>query len=217
MQEFFNSNEHRNYPFADDCVKDLPTAVVADLRLTVPASVSEIWLSQALYTGATVSLLFSSASGPVAAVAVAVADTGPKYPAFAVEPLVTGVKGWVVFGSGLGDLGPFSLSWGSVADAGLAAGAVCVREQAPVTAFVSDVATGRSDSATGVVEIRGRSGVLVSADTGANAVVLGLDKSVRQAMTPFSDTGEWTPRLRSILGVCPDDEGTITLRFREAP
>lgn len=100
MMEFYNSNEMRSYPLRENCRQtELPTDVIVDLMTTVPASQSSVFVSSVVITPALVSVALATAAGGV--FAVTIAQPVKAYRPYALAPLIPMASGHIVFGSGV--------------------------------------------------------------------------------------------------------------------
>ena len=102
--EWCNENEDRSYPLEEGTTqralsgRQLPTDIIADMGILVPASYTDIYVSSVRVTPALYSVCLASGTAPLLVCAVPTAGYTP-YEAVAMDPQVEDVTGWVVFGN----------------------------------------------------------------------------------------------------------------------
>jgi hypothetical protein len=101
----YNRNESRSWPLTDnataidDSGNRLPQSILVDLQLALPSTLGDVGYIAGLTVGPTfATLVVATPTGPVAALTVTKAPL--PYQTYQLTPLVPGVAGWAVFGSG---------------------------------------------------------------------------------------------------------------------
>lgn len=220
--EWHNENALRAYPLSDDCraAEEMPTWLLADLRVSVGAEYSRVFVSSAYLSDALVSFAVSgmTGSGKVVGLIAKTVTRDELEPgrAYAADSLDGESCGTVAFGEIPDGASPFKLRFGPD-EAPLAEGAV-VRVRPRGIVRITDPAHGTE--ASGIIDLSGSGEFRTYVDPeDPNTVVIeltdlyrDLTTSVCSSVPSFDNCGE-TP-VRTVNGVAPDDAGNIYLRFR---
>lgn len=221
--EWQNENALRAYPFSDDskAAEAIPTWLVTDIRVTcLPVYkmvyVSSVYLSDTLVSVA-VSGLESADSPPVGLLARTVTrDELEPYRAYSMDRLSAGASGAIAFGEIPAGASPFRVTF-DAGEAPIVESAV-VRANAPGVTRILDPAHGTH--ATGIIDLSGNNEFRTAVDPNdPQTIVFTLSDIYRDIATsvcdatPSRDACGATP-VRTINGVAPTADGTITLRFR---
>lgn len=223
--EFYNENEGRAYPLAEQATRlsnaqvKLPDDLMVDLSLMVPTTHTGIYVSSVNLTAGLISIgIASTTSGILIGTYERAAIVA--YRALPLSALVDGVSGWIVFGPNLlqsTDYGYYRFS--SAIQSGVEERVIHHIQPTGVMRFLSY--TGRpGEAATGVVRFIGNSNFKIaeSPTLPGEGLQIALDPAVAQVMAgPCIDAASkdtcGTPPIRTINGVSPDITGKITIRF----
>lgn len=222
--EWQNENALRAYPLEDDApaAPSIPTWLISDLRVTCPpvyarVYVSSVYVSDTLVSVAVSGIAAGEGSVPVGLLARTVTrDELEPFRAYSMDRMSDGASGAVAFGEIPAGAAPLRMSF--TADEAPVAEAAIVRAEAPgVTAIVDPY---HGTRASGIIDLSGNSEFRTAVDKDdPHTIVFTLADVYRDATTsvcdatPSKDACGATP-VRTINGVAPDENGTITLRFR---
>lgn len=213
---WLTENENRAYPIAENstCKSDsglrLPTSYISDISITAPESHLNIRLAAFGVTPKLVSLVIASDSGPMLVGTFLRSSLGLP---LTLMPVVPGVAGVVVLGSGVANAGNVILRFGSAAQTGIEASAVSISYGTGVESINRKGNTSNT-AATGAVEFRGGPGV----DTyGSSGSVVTLSLSEFAALKLNRDIESTLncgiKPILTINGVGADSDGRILIRF----
>lgn len=220
--QWFNENEGRKYPLAeegtllDDTGQSLPVDIIADLGLLVPPAHADVILKSLVITPNLVTVAFASSTSALLVGTYAWDVTAP-YVAYPLTAMADNVSGWIVFGSHLHTIVE-RYAFTSVAQTAVEQRAVHIVDALAVTRCVKYGARA-SDYVDQVVRLLEGSGINIAQDdTDPQKIVVSLDESVASSfISPCEDPANaqacGVPPIRSFLGVCPDEDGKIYLRF----
>lgn len=222
--EWQNENALRAYPLEDDApaAAVLPTWLLSDVRVTCSRIYKKVYVSSAYVSDTLVSVAVSGVTGeegaqPVGLLARTVTrDELEPLRAYSMDRMSAGASGSVAFGEVPPGTTPFRLTF-SPDEAPLVESAI-VRAEAPGVAKIVDPYHGTET--TGIVDLSGNSEFRTAVDRDdPQTIVFTLSDTYREITTsvcdatPSHDACGATP-VKSINGVAPDENGTITLRFR---
>jgi len=227
--EWQNENVLRAYPLEDDApaASVLPVWLLSDIRVTCPRIYRRVYVSSAYVSDTLVSVAVSGTTGeegaqPVGLLARTVTrDELEPFRAYSMDRMSADASGSVAFGEVPPGTAPLRLTF-SPDEAPLVESAV-VRAKTPGVAKVVDPYHGTE--ATGIVDLSGNSEFRTSIgregqdEDPLHTIVFTLTDTYREMTTsvcdatPSKDACGATP-VRTINGVAPDENGTITLRFR---
>ena len=218
--QWLNQNELRAYPLKETTglrttdEQTMPNNILVDMCIMVPSAHSRAYLSSLYVSPYTVTLAISSGTTGLLIGTYSLADMEP-YTAYPLVPVIDDVSGWVAFGANKPTVGTH-YKFSSYTYGALSSRVVRVIESLPVKRILRY--SGDDDQyCDGDVAITGGGGVLAERDTtdvDQETIIFRLDKSVKSIFTGECDVFDCVvPPIRSINGVCPDDNGRITLRF----
>jgi hypothetical protein len=230
--EWQNENALRAYPLADDskAAELIPTWLLSDIRVTCSSEDGVVFVSSVYVSDTLVSVAVSLAEtlppeepggSPRTVVTGLLARTVTRdalepYRAYSMDRLSAVASGAVAFGEIPAGAGPFRMTFG--ADEAPLVEAAIVRAKAPGVTRISDQAHGTH--ATGIIDLSGNNEFRTSVDPkDPQTIVFTLSDIYRDIATsvcdatPSRDACGATP-VRTINGVAPTADGTITLRFR---
>jgi len=221
--EWQNENALRAYPLEDDApaASVLPAWFLSDLRVTCRADIARVYVSSAYLSETLVSVAVSGDGGPGTAPVGLLSRTVTRdelepFRTYSMDRLSDVASGAVAFGEIPAGADPFRFRF-KAGEAPVVEAAV-VRVRAPgVTALVDPY---HGTRATGIIDLSGNSEFRTSVDPDdPHTIVFTLADTYRDIATsvcdatPSRDACGATP-VKSINGVTPDENGTITLRFR---
>jgi len=222
--EWQNENALRAYPLEDDApaASVLPAWLLSDIRVTCPHVYKTVYVSSAYVSDTLVSVAVSGVTGeegaqPVGLLARTVTrDELEPFRTYSMDRMSAGASGAVAFGEVPPGTAPFHLAF-SADEAPLVEAAI-VRAETPGVAKIVDPYHGTE--ATGIIDLSGNSEFRTAVDAeDPQTIVFTLSDTYRDVTTsvcdatPSKDACGETP-VKSINGVAPDENGTITLRFR---
>ena len=223
--EWYNENELRAYPFADDCGTGVPTPVLADMNIVVSRAFASVHVSSLYLSAALVSVGVSGVDAAGASRGLLAAtfrrDEVTPYAVRHMTALTPLARGVVVFGdltapSADASSGPRRWTFDAASGA-LAPGVVTHIDAAWVDALTDPE---RYESATGVIDLSGnpdfttrlrRDGSGAYVEIALNDGVLDRIASPCNSIPSFESCG--AVPVKAINGVRPDAGGTSTLRF----
>lgn len=219
--EWQNENALRAYPLEDDCraAAVLPAWLISDLRVTCPSRYTRVFVSSAYVSDTLVSVGISGRTSGGAVVGLlartVTRDELEPHRAYRMDRISGDASGAVSFGEVPPGTEPFRLAFS--ADEAPVLEAALVRAPAPGVSRVVDPYHGTA--ADGVIDLSGNSEFRTYVDPAdPHAVVFRLADVYRDMATsvcdatPSHDACGDTP-VRTINGVAPDGDGTITLEF----
>lgn len=229
MIEWLNQNAARAYPLAETCTRlsvsgqSLADDLLVDMRVTVGPEYESVYLAGLSVTDAYVALSVCGLSAdqpvPLFNFVRAISDVRPLAAmALARAPGLLNVGGWVTLGPGITSRRVRMAFYPEAAR--LDSGAVRRISPAPVLSFRK--VGGSSDVVLrGNVRFIGEGYMRLAADPEDPGIVnVSLDRQAAYETLPgpcnkFTDTAGAcaSPVVRSINGVCGDENGIITLRF----
>ena len=226
--EWQNENALRAYPLEDDApaAAVLPAWLLSDLRVTCRTDITRVYVSSAYLSETLVSVAVSGDSGPGTAPVGLLSRTVTRdelepFRTYSMDRMSDVASGAVVFGEVPAGAEPFRFRF--KAGEALVVEAAIVRVRAPGVAALVDPYHGTR--ATGIIDLSGNSEFRTSIgkegqdDDPLHTIVFTLVNTYRDISTsvcdatPSHDACDATP-VKSINGVPPDENGTITLRFR---
>jgi len=219
--EWQNENALRAYPIADDspAASTVPTWLLTDLRVTCPPGYAKVYISSVYVSDTLVSVAISGMAGGTVVGLLSrtvTRDELEPFRAYSMDRLSAEASGTVAFGEIPADATPFRMTFS--ADEAPIAGAAIVRASVPGVSRLTDRSHGVS--AAGIIDLSGNNEFRTSVDAAdPQTIVFTLSDVYRDIATsvcdatPSKDACGETP-VRSINGVTPDENGTITLRFR---
>lgn len=234
---YYNLNELRRYPLddastgTDDAGTRINDAIIADCRIRWPSHLGTYaFVSGLTVTPKLVTLVILAADGvqttegftPLAAVTISgEVVIGRPYP---LRPLVDGVGGWVVFGSGVREA--TTLRFATPAQGLLAPKAARAYQLLPIDTLGK---VGRSRALTGLVTIKGGNDISVVkepvrvGDATRDALVIRLKQEpgapnvLQKYLGPCDGRPEsgtcGRPGVEYVNGVQPDCDGNLTIRI----
>jgi hypothetical protein len=223
--QWCNENEGRAYPIGeyasgvDDTGAQLPTDILADLCLMVPPIYREAYVSSVWITPTLLGLSIAHADRPLASVMLNRATYQP-HTAVALQPMpgVENLSGWVVFGNYRFTVRKRWL-FSTYEQSGIDTRAIKLVEPLPVTSMrkLGDPVSTYADR---IVKLVGGGYVeVVPHETDPQCIVVRLTPASAQGLFAgpcfkLAARGDCdNPPLRQINGVCPDENGIITLVF----
>ena len=220
--QWFNENESRQYPMLEgvsgtnDAGLTLPTDILADLSVMVPlARSTTVWISSVRITESLVTVGISDALGGIL-VGTYLRSSITPYTAYPLTPLVADVTGWIVFGNHIA-VGVENYHFDRPAQSQVEPRCIRVIDALPVTDMVKYGAY-TTTPLTGIIRVRGGSGVIVEAGADEHTVVVRLRPEIANTMSGpcnRSATAEQcgVPPIRRINGVPADLNGWLHLVF----
>lgn len=220
--QWCNENEGRHYPLAEHATLVdnnglvLPNDIIADLSITVAPAYRDAYVSSVWVTPQLLGVSIAHANMALASVLIN-RSTYTPYTAIPLQamPALESFSGWIVFGNYKYTARQRWL-FSSTAQSGIEMRAIKLIDDLPV---VSIRKLGASDivAASKVVKLVGAGYLRVyKHETDPQAIVVDLNADSRAlflgpcfTLAEQGDCG--TPPLRSINGVCPNDDGIITL------
>jgi len=220
--QWYNENEGRAYPLQEVATKvsdgghQLPDDIIVDMGLMVPPTYEDTYVSSVRVTSSVVTVgISSSASGLM--VGTYLRSAVRPHAAYPLTGLVNNVSGWIVFGNHRA-VGTEDYRFSGPEQSGVAARALRIIDEIPVTYFVK--LGGRADQiADRLVRMTAGGGLTIERDeSDPQKIVIQLSPELRQAfLGPCNELSTadicGVPPMRRINGVCPDEDGRITLRF----
>ena len=223
--EWYNDNAGRAYPLAegasrvDDDGDRMDDDVLVDLGLVVPPGHEDVFVSSVRITQRTVSIGISSGSSGLLIGTYSRDDIRPLR-SFPLTGVVDGVSGWVAFGDSF--LRPTAVStyhrFSSPAQSGIERRAVRVTDALAIPEL-RKYGGSPANVADGVVRLVAGSGLKIALDdTDPQLIVISVQPGQeKRFLSPCTEDADKTkcrvPPVRSISGVCPDENGRITIRF----
>lgn len=220
--QWYNENEGRAYPLSEHATgvsrsgRRLPEDILVDMNVMVPPAHAAVYVRALRITNTIITVGLCSELSGLLVGTYARSQVTPNV-AYPLTPLVPDVSGWVVFGNHLFQ-GLEDYRFGGVEASGLEQRAIRVVDALPVKKFVRF--DGRMDKyADRIVRIQAGNSILVEQDSiDPQRVIVKLKPDMQSKfMGPCNDpaTGDscGVPPMRQIAGVCPDADGTITIRF----
>jgi hypothetical protein len=233
--EWQNENALRAYPIEDDApaAAVLPAWFLSDMKVTCPSRYLKVFVSSAYLSDTLVSVGISGmTSGGIVVGLLArtvTRDELEPYRTYSMDRLSSDASGAIAFGEVPAGATPFRLTFSAKevevepgvteyeVDSPLVESAI-VRVDVPGVSRIVDPYHGTE--ATGIIDLSGNSEFRTSVDPDApQTIVFTLADTYRDITTsvcdatPSRDACGDTP-VKSINGVTPDENGTITLRFR---
>jgi hypothetical protein len=223
--EWYNENGGRGYPIAeeatrvDDNGRRMPDDILVDMGILVPPEHKDLYVSSVRITRRTLSIGVSSPVSGVLIGTYARSDIAPLR-AFPLTSVTDDVAGWVVFGNHF--LRPTVVDayhrFSAPSQSGLEQRVMRLVESLPVTSLqrYGGQSTRTVDK---VVELRAGGALIVERhETEEDTIVIRLapGAGTRFAGPCLVDAVKekcGVPPMRSINGVCPDEDGKITVRF----
>lgn len=215
-RQFLNANEGRNYPISDvatrvaDDGSVLSNSFLVDAYIRVPyVAYKRIYVSAASVGPGIVSVVFSAHDNPdiVPLGAVTVAKPVTPYKNYAIDPLVDGVGGWVMFGQDSRGDDEFNLKFSSADQTQLLDRCVNVFDVVPVSGIRKKYAT---DSLTGLVRLSGRIGSVQTVK--GQRTINGVVKDVALIRVVSADS--LVDKLHDLAGVCGHRPSELTCNKR---
>jgi hypothetical protein len=223
--QWCNENEGRAYPLAeeasgiDNTGASLPTDILADLHLMVPPTYRNAYISSVWITPTLIGLSIAHADLPLASVMLNRTTYRP-YTAVALQPMpgVENLSGWVVFGNYRFTVRKRWL-FSTPAQSGIDARTIKLVDPLPITSMrkLGDPVTVYADR---IVKLIGGGYIeVVPHETDPQCIVVRLTPAGAQELFAgpcfrLAARGDCdSPPLRQINGVCPDEDGVITLVF----
>lgn len=217
MQQWYNENEFRTYPFREDAVLAeaatgvlLPSNVVADLSLITEA-VGEIRVTRIVYGNGLASLALASS---VADIGTVIAYPVAPYTPYPIQSVTGKTTGYVVFG-----IGVMTASRTVARFQNLVLESRTCRRQ-PSVGVEALGKTGLAATLSGYVKLEFGKDLdyAVAVDAGTTTITISLKPDNAQLYIGPCSRGDSInhckyPPLRSINGVGGDNDGVITLEF----
>lgn len=215
---WYDQNEERQYPLADDATVTstsgvrLPDALIVDLVLSAPVNVAPetIFLSEVKGFGAGLTLSFSVGSTVVAVATIP--SSHARFDNYAVSAQnSSGISGRIVIGD------PAALAELSVQDLvfDLAAGKLALPVVKPKLGGISSLSIKTSDGVThaltGDVVLQAGTNFAVSIDGSGNVVLGAVGGVVYDDRYSCNTDSTGRVPVRSIAGAVPDGDGNISL------
>lgn len=238
--EWQNENALRAYPLEDDAsaAAVLPAWFLSDMKVTCPPRYLKVFVSSAYLSDTLVSVGISgmTSGGTVVGLLARTVtrDELEPYRTYSMDRLSSDASGAIAFGEVPAGATPFRLTF-SVKEVEVEPGvteyevdsplveSAIVRVDVPGVSRIVDPYHGTE--ATGIIDLSGNSEFRTSIgkegqdDDPLHTIVFTLADTYRDITTsvcdatPSRDACGATP-VKSINGVTPDENGTITLRFR---
>lgn len=219
LLEWFNMNENRAYPIAEDATgtdndgKQMPYALIADLGLTVPEDLlGEAFLRQLTITPTMISVSIAYSGGGLAVGTFAQPVIPHK--AYMLTPVKDGVSGFIVFGHAATYItDPVSYTNDSKDQSAIEGNALSPIDGPGVTSF-QRLNGDPENSLEGIIRIVPGSNITLDHD--GNTIKIGLIDSVQTEFVgpcdkfAIFDACGGIP-IRTINGVAGDENGIITL------
>jgi len=220
--EWYNENHGRSYPVAEAASKVdtsgdlLPSDIVVDMGLMVPPDWSDVYISSLRITPLSVTIGLSSGTTGLFVGTYLRSDLETQI-AYPLTALLDNLSGWIVFGNHVA-LGVENYQFNGYGQAGLERRVIRVVDVLPVTRFMKYGGNAAQFVDDVVTLIPGAGVQLVRDDVYPQKIIVKLKESIAHAMVgPCNSTAVaedcGVPPLRSINGVCPDEDGKITIRF----
>jgi hypothetical protein len=187
-----------------------------DLGIIVPPTYEEAYFSSIRITTTLVTVGISTAASGLMLGTFLRDDINPHV-AYPLTPLVDDVAGWIAFGKHI-PVGTEDYRFSSYADSGLESRTVRVVDTLPVKQFVRF--GGRPDKYVDqLVRLRAGAAVLIEQDdVDPQKIIVKLKPALKHNFlgpcneVATKDTCGVSP-IRQLAGVCPDENGKITIRF----
>jgi len=220
--QWFNENEGRKYPLSetasgvDDTGQIVPSDILVDAGIMVPSDYADVRLHSLVVTTDIITLALTSATSALMVGTFARSAVEP-YKAYPLTPVVNNVSGWVVFGTHR-TVVEERYKFSTAAQAQLEQRAVRVVDNLAVT--LCRKFGGQASRTVGkVVTLNAGVGITIQQDTvDPQKIVIGLKESVASSFispcdNPANEDRCGVAPLKSILGVCADVNGRVTLRL----
>ena len=220
--EWYNENEGRSYPIMEKASKtdnsrhQLPDDIIVDLGLMVTPGLQSIFLSSVRITDYSVTVGLSAGSTGVFVGTYLRNELQPQT-AYPLTSLLDNVSGWIVFGNHIAS-GVEYYRFSTYAQSGIAQRAVHVIDSLPIT-HIAKYGGNPLQKVDGVVRLVAGAGVVIEQDdSDPQKIIIRMEQGMAHAMAgPCNESTVaeqcGVPPMRSIDGVCPDEDGKITLRF----
>jgi hypothetical protein len=220
--QWLNDNEGRAYPVAETATQldnrgtGLPMDLVVDLCLMLPPEHQQAYISSLRVTEQAILIGISSPASGLFIGTYRRSDMSP-YTAHPLTPLLPNITGWVSFGNYIPS-GVTDLRFDGPEQSQVEARAIRLVDPLPIKRFIKFGSPGQA-GADQIVTFRGAGGIVFEVDpeNGQN-VICRLDEDYKEQY--IGPCNSWAhrdicgaPPLRSFNGVCPDENGRITLRF----
>jgi hypothetical protein len=222
--QWLNENEERAYPLRETASKQaqdgtlLPNDLIVDLGLLVPPAHENVYFTSVRASAQSYIVALASPLSGLLIGTFRRSDVVP-YTAYPLTPVISDVAGWISFGNHR-PTGVQHYQFSGMADAGIELRAMRLVDALPVNRFVKF--GGSPDYfADKITTFQGAGGLVFEmdpADVTGKTILVRLDDAHK-----FNFVGpcnEWAdldvcgvPPMRSFNGVCPDEDGRITLRF----
>lgn len=223
--EWYNDNGGRAYPIAegasrvDDDGNRMDDDVLVDLGVMAPAEYEDLFVSSVKITQRTVSVGISSPTTGVLIGTFARDDIRPLR-AFPLTAVVDGVSGWVAFGDAF--LRPTAVNiyhkFSSPAQSGLEQRARHIIDAIPVI-DIKRYGGRPTNTVEKVVSLAEGSGIKITRDeTDPQTIIISIapgqeGRFLSPCALEATKNRCRVPPMRSIVGICPDEDGRITIRF----
>lgn len=219
MLGWFNENENRSYPIAEDATgvdndgNICPYSLIADLGISVPEDlVDAVYLRQITVTPAMVSVSFATSAGGL--IVGTFARPVVPYQAYALTPVMDTASGFIVFGSAVNMItDPITYLFDSTDQSRIEENALSAVQTPGVTAL-GKLNGSVDDYTDGIIKIE--VGTNVKVGRVGNTIQIGLVEAARSKFvgpcdqTAIFDSCGGVP-IRTINGVPANGSGKITL------
>jgi hypothetical protein len=214
---WYNENEGRAYPIREDATLTstngdiLPSDILADLCIAVPPEHSDAFIGSVRITPSIVSISIRSTLSGLLLGTFNRNDLRP-FSSYALTPVIPDVSGRVVFGTHR-SVTTEDYRFTAAAQTGLEQRAVKIIEALPVHRLLR-YGGSTASYADGLVRLVAGNGIEFDKDLVNNKIIVKLTAG-SQAIFVSPCTAEpcGVQPVRRIAGVCPDENGRITLRF----
>lgn len=222
--QWINENEGRAYPIAETATQvdrngqRLPTDILGDLCLMLPPEHQAAYVSSLRVTQ---HAIFIGISSPLSGLFIGTfrRNALQPYTSYPLTPVISDITGWISFGNFVPQ-GITDYRFDSPEQSQIESRAIRLIDALPVKRFIK---FGGSDEsrADKIVTFRGGGGLyfeIDERDPTRKTIVARLKPEVKELF--IGPCNEWAdqdicgaPPMRSFNGVCPDEDGRITLRF----
>jgi hypothetical protein len=220
--QWYNENEQRAYPIAEDALRvddsgqQLPDDILVDVGLLLTEAHDQPYVSSLRLTSRFITIGISTSGTGLFAGTYLRSDIEP-YKSYPLTALVDDAAGWIAFGNKR-VTGTEDYRFSSAVQSRLELRTVHLMEPPAVTRFTKY--GGRQDRyVDGIVQLEAGQGVeIVQDDTNPQKIIIRLTEEMKTVMVgPCNEQADketcGVPPIREIDGVCPDENGRITIRF----
>lgn len=222
--QWLNENESRAYPLRETASKEaisgglLPDDLIVDLGLLVPPEHENLYLTSVRISAQSYIIALAS---PLSGLFIGTFRTEDivAYTAYPLTPMISDIAGWISFGNHR-PTGIKDYRFTGTADAGIETRALRMVDALPVNRFVK-FGGSPEHFADKITTFQGAGGLVFEldpADVTGKTILVRLDSEHKfNFVGPCNNWADrdvcGVPPMQSFNGVCPDEDGRITLRF----